>query len=102
MIELYQFQFSHYCEKARWALDYKGISYKPRNLLPGLHVKPARKLAPETCCRSSSMAVLRFRIRRRSSISWTGNIRSVCLRRETPRKPRRRSTGKNTSTRRSA
>jgi glutathione S-transferase len=49
MIELYQFQFSHYCEKARWALDYKGISYKPRNLLPGLHVKPARKLAPETC-----------------------------------------------------
>jgi len=25
MIKLYQFQFSHYCEKMRWALDYKGI-----------------------------------------------------------------------------
>lgn len=49
MIELYQFYFSHYCEKARWALDYKGIPYAPRNLLPGLHVKPALKLAPQTC-----------------------------------------------------
>ncbi|MGI8738178.1 MAG: glutathione S-transferase family protein, partial [Gammaproteobacteria bacterium] len=48
MVELYQFQFSHYCEKARWALDYKGIPYKPRNLLPGLHVNPTRKLAPDT------------------------------------------------------
>jgi glutathione S-transferase len=49
MIQLYQFYFSHYCEKARWALDYKGIPYRPRNLLPGLHVKPALKLAPKTC-----------------------------------------------------
>jgi glutathione S-transferase len=35
MITLYQFQFSHYCEKARWALDYKGLAYAPKNLLPG-------------------------------------------------------------------
>lgn len=49
MIELYQFYFSHYCEKARWALDYKGIPYTPRNLLPGLHVKRALKLAPRSC-----------------------------------------------------
>ena len=27
MITLYQFQFSHFCEKARWALDYKGVPY---------------------------------------------------------------------------
>jgi glutathione S-transferase len=49
MIELYQFYFSHYCEKARWALDYKGIPYRPKNLLPGLHVKIAKALAPKTC-----------------------------------------------------
>src|SRR2546429_7995075 len=46
MITLYQFQFSHYCEKARWALDYKGLAYAPKNLLPGLHMKVAQKLAP--------------------------------------------------------
>lgn len=49
MIKLYQFAFSHFCEKARWALDYKSIPYTPINLLPGLHVKPIRKLAPKTC-----------------------------------------------------
>jgi Glutathione S-transferase, N-terminal domain len=27
MIQLYQFPFSHFCEKARWALDYKSIAY---------------------------------------------------------------------------
>jgi glutathione S-transferase len=49
MMKLYQFPFSHYCEKARWALEYKGIAYQPVNLLPGLHLKPMRKLAPKTC-----------------------------------------------------
>lgn len=49
MIALYQFQFSHYCEKARWALDYKGIPYTRRNLLPGLHTKVTRKLAAKSC-----------------------------------------------------
>lgn len=34
---LYQFSYSHYCEKARWALDYKGITYAIKNLLPGMH-----------------------------------------------------------------
>jgi glutathione S-transferase len=46
MMTLYQFQFSHFCEKARWALDYKGLPHTCRNLLPGLHVRVARKLAP--------------------------------------------------------
>jgi glutathione S-transferase len=36
-MDLYQFPISHYCEKVRFALDYKGISYNARNLLPGLH-----------------------------------------------------------------
>src|SRR5271166_2381107 len=49
MVKLYQFQFSHYCEKARWALDFKGIRYEHQNLLPGLHVRVARKLAPKSC-----------------------------------------------------
>lgn len=48
MITLYQFQFSHYCEKVRWALDYKKIPYKTTNLMPGLHTRVSRKLAPQS------------------------------------------------------
>ena len=48
MISLYQFQFSHFCEKARWALDYKGLAHVRKNLLPGLHRRVARKLAPSS------------------------------------------------------
>lgn len=43
-IKLYQFCISHYCEKARWALDSKGINYQTVNLLPGQHVNTIRKL----------------------------------------------------------
>lgn len=46
MITLYQFQCSHYCEKARWALDYKGLRYVCKNLVPGPHLKVTKKLAP--------------------------------------------------------
>jgi glutathione S-transferase len=49
MIALYQFQCSHFCEKARWALDYKGLPHIRKNLVPGLHVKVARRLAPKSC-----------------------------------------------------
>jgi len=45
---LYQFPFSHFCEKARWALDHKGVAYACRNLLPGLHLLATRKLAPKS------------------------------------------------------
>ena len=45
MLALYQFPISHFCEKARWALEYKQLEYKKVNLLPGLHVKKAKKLA---------------------------------------------------------
>jgi glutathione S-transferase len=54
MIELYQFPFSHYCEKVRWALDYKGIAYRSVNLLPGFHFRHLAKLTPK-----SSVPVLR-------------------------------------------
>ncbi len=40
---LYQFPISHYCEKARWALDYKGVAYQQCNLLPGLHARKLRR-----------------------------------------------------------
>lgn len=41
---LYIFAISHYCEKARWALDYLGIDYDLVHLAPGEHVKTARRL----------------------------------------------------------
>ncbi len=43
-MKLYQFAISHYCEKARWALDYKGVNYQAITLLPGQHVSTIRKL----------------------------------------------------------
>jgi len=41
---LYIFAISHYCEKARWALDYMEIDYELRHLPPGLHIPIVRKL----------------------------------------------------------
>jgi glutathione S-transferase len=42
---LWQLRFSHYNEKARWALDYKGIRHVRRSLLPGLHPRRAKRLS---------------------------------------------------------
>lgn len=50
MTTLYQFSFSHFCEKARWALDYKGEKYTAKNLLPGLHVRVRAQLAVAKTC----------------------------------------------------
>jgi glutathione S-transferase len=36
--ELWQFRVSHYNDKARWALDYKGVRHVRHSLLPGLHI----------------------------------------------------------------
>jgi len=49
VITLYQFQFSHYCEKVRWALEYKSIPYTRENLLPGFHREVSLRLAPKSC-----------------------------------------------------
>jgi glutathione S-transferase len=35
---LWQIQISHYSEKARWALDYKGVDHVRRSPLPGMHI----------------------------------------------------------------
>ncbi|GAA3975528.1 glutathione S-transferase N-terminal domain-containing protein [Allohahella marinimesophila] len=48
MIKLYQFPISHYCEKARWALDFKGVPYQVVNLIPGLHVPVMKRLTGRT------------------------------------------------------
>lgn len=44
-VVLHQFQFSHYNEKARWALDYKGVAHRRRSLLPGLHIPVVLRLS---------------------------------------------------------
>lgn len=54
IIQLYQFPISHYCEKIRWALDYKGVPYQTINCLPGLHARTTTKLA-----KHSSVPVLK-------------------------------------------
>jgi glutathione S-transferase len=48
MLTLYQFPISHYCEKIRWALDYKDLDYRVVNLLPGGHIKIIKSIAPKT------------------------------------------------------
>ena len=45
---LWQFRFSHFNEKARWALDYKGIPHHRHAVMPGLHVLPIRQLTGDT------------------------------------------------------
>ncbi len=44
-IQLYQFPISHYCEKVRWALDFKGLAYQKVSCLPGLHARKNKKIA---------------------------------------------------------
>ena len=47
-LTLYQFAISHYCEKIRWALDFKGLEYRTRTLLPGTHVATMKKLSGDS------------------------------------------------------
>ncbi len=48
MISLYQFTASQFCEKARWAIDHKGLIYHTDNLLPGTHSRQALKVSSTT------------------------------------------------------
>ncbi|MGH7814196.1 MAG: glutathione S-transferase family protein [Candidatus Binataceae bacterium] len=45
---LWQFAISHYAEKARWALDFKGVPYVRRSLLPGTHIRRIKKMTGQT------------------------------------------------------
>jgi glutathione S-transferase len=41
---LYIFAISHYCEKARWALDHFAVNYRLHHTMPGAHRAIAKKL----------------------------------------------------------
>jgi glutathione S-transferase len=41
---LWQLRFSHFNEKARWALDYKGVAHRRRSLVPGRHSLRSRRM----------------------------------------------------------
>lgn len=52
-MKLLLFPHSHFCEKARFALDYKHLGYEAVAVFPGLHQRTIRKIAP-----GSSLPVL--------------------------------------------
>lgn len=45
---LYEFPHSHFCEKARWALDYKGLAFQRVSLLPPWHILRTRRYGKRT------------------------------------------------------
>ena len=45
MITLHQFEFSHFNDKARWALTWKGLEHKRISYLPGPHMPAIRRLS---------------------------------------------------------
>lgn len=47
-MKLLVFPHSHYCEKARWVLDYKGINCQVVAIMPGLHMLTVRRYAADT------------------------------------------------------
>ena len=47
-MKLLVFPHSHYCEKARWALDYKGLPFQLVPLMPGFHIITVRKHVSQT------------------------------------------------------
>jgi glutathione S-transferase len=47
-LELFQFRYSHYNEKVRWALDHKGLAHKRTDLLPGPHAHTIKKFTGQT------------------------------------------------------
>ena len=81
---LYIFAISHYCEKARWALDYLGIDYELRHVAPGEHMQIAKKLG----CPASAVPYLELENRAIQGsadiISWAESTRSANGKRLTP------------------
>ena len=47
MKKLFVFGISHFCEKARWALDWHGVEYKEVNWPPGPHLVLAKRLGAQ-------------------------------------------------------
>jgi glutathione S-transferase len=46
--ELFQFAGSHFNEKARWGLDWKGVAHERISLMPGPHMRTVKKLTGGT------------------------------------------------------
>jgi len=44
-VVLHQFPYSHFNEKVRWALGYKGIDHRKKGYLPGTHMPAIKKLS---------------------------------------------------------
>jgi glutathione S-transferase len=81
---LYLFAISHYCEKARWALDYLGIQHELCFVAPGEHARIAKKLgAPRS---SVPYLSLNDQVIQGSAdiIDWADNATSMKDRRLTP------------------
>ena len=53
LMKLFEFPHSHYCEKARWALDCKNIHFETITVMPGVHLLTVPRFAP-----GSSLPVL--------------------------------------------
>ncbi len=49
-MKLYQLSVSHFCEKARWALDFKQQQFETVNLLIGPHALQAKRLTKQKSC----------------------------------------------------
>jgi glutathione S-transferase len=47
-VVLHQFPYSHYNEKARWGLDWKGVPHVRRSHLPGPHALAIKRLSGQT------------------------------------------------------
>lgn len=47
-LELLQFRTSHFNEKARWALDHKGVPHRRTSLLPGPHARRVRRMSGQS------------------------------------------------------
>lgn len=45
---LHEFGVSHFCEKARWALEHLGVDYQSRVWLPGMHIRAMKDIAPRS------------------------------------------------------
>jgi glutathione S-transferase len=44
MLTLVTIPFSHFCEKARWALDHSGVSFREEGHPPGLHRRAVKRV----------------------------------------------------------
>ncbi|MEM1231073.1 MAG: glutathione S-transferase N-terminal domain-containing protein [Pseudomonadota bacterium] len=45
---LYEFRFSHFNERARWALDHAGIRYQRATQVPGLHMRRLKAVSGQS------------------------------------------------------